>query len=65
MVNRRTSLRRIKRLIKARALLNRFEFAYIPKHGSWLSIAEIELNVLTGQCVNRRIDSIDKIRSET
>ena len=31
---------------KARALLDRFEFIYTPKHGSWLNMAEIELNVL-------------------
>jgi len=50
---------------KARELMNRFEFVYTPKHGSWLNMAEIELNVLTGQCLNRRIDNIDKVRSET
>jgi hypothetical protein len=50
---------------KARDLMRRFEFVYTPKHGSWLNMAEIELNVLSGQCLNRRLDSIDKVRRET
>ena len=37
----------------AKALWDRFEFVYTPKHGSWLNMAEIELNVLIGQCLNR------------
>jgi hypothetical protein len=49
---------------KAKALWNRFEFVYTPKHGSWLNMAEIELNVLTGQCLNRRIDDIKIVRKE-
>ena len=49
---------------KAKALWNRFEFVYTPKHGSWLNMAEIELNVLTGQCLNRRIDKIETVRKE-
>jgi hypothetical protein len=49
---------------KAKALLDRFDFVYTPKHGSWLNMAEIELNVLIGQCLGRRIDSLEKVRSE-
>ncbi|MCW3133602.1 MAG: IS630 family transposase [Methanophagales archaeon] len=49
---------------KARALWKRFEFIYTPKHGSWLNIAEIELNVLTRQCLKRRFDDIEKVRRE-
>jgi len=49
---------------KAKAILDRFEFVYTPKHGSWLNMAEIELNVLTGQCLNRRIDNIEVVRKE-
>jgi len=49
---------------KAKALWDRFEFVYTPKHGSWLNMAEIELNVLTGQCLNRRIDDIGIVRKE-
>lgn len=40
---------------EARRLLNRLEFHFTPKHASWLNIAEIELRVLLGQCLNRRI----------
>jgi hypothetical protein len=49
---------------KAKALRDRFEFVYTPKQGSWLNMAEIELNVLTGQCLNRRIDDIALVRKE-
>jgi len=49
---------------KAKALWDRFEFVYTPKHGSWLNMAEIELNVLTGQCLNRRIDDIEIVKKE-
>ena len=50
---------------KAKSLWDKFEFIYTPKHGSWLNMAEIELNVLIGQCLNRRIDNIEKVMSET
>lgn len=50
---------------QAKALWDRFEFVYTPKHGSWLNIAEIELNVLIGQCLNRRIDDIEVVRKES
>ena len=49
---------------KAKDLLNRFEFVYTPKHGSWLNMAEIELNVLIGQCLGRRIDNIEEVEHE-
>jgi hypothetical protein len=49
---------------KAKELWDRFEFVYTPKHGSWLNMAEIELNVLTGQCLSRRIDDIEVVRKE-
>jgi len=49
---------------KAKLLWDRFEFIFTPKHGSWLNMAEIDLNVLLGQCLNRRIDNIDKVMSE-
>lgn len=45
---------------KAKQLWDRFEFVFTPKHGSWLNMAEIELNVLNGQCLNRRIDNIEQ-----
>ena len=40
---------------EAHRLLQRFEFHFTPKHGSWLNMAEIELSVLSRQCINRRI----------
>ena len=49
---------------QAKALWDRFEFVYTPKHGSWLNVAEVELNVLIRQCLNRRLDSIEVLRSE-
>jgi len=49
---------------KAKSLWDRFEFVYTPKHGSWLNMAEIELNVLTSQCLNRRIEDIKVVRKE-
>jgi hypothetical protein len=49
---------------KAKWLWDRFEFVFTPKHGSWLNMAEIELNVLAGQCLNRRIDNIEEVRRE-
>lgn len=49
---------------EAKRIWDRFEFIYTPKHGSWLNMAEIELNVLQGQCLNRRIDNIKEIKEE-
>lgn len=49
---------------QAKALWDRFEFVYTPKHGSWLNVAEIEPNVMISQCLNRRIDSIEVLREE-
>jgi hypothetical protein len=49
---------------EAKALWDRFEFVYTPKHGSWLNMAEIEVNVMTRQCLNRHIDNLDEMRDE-
>jgi transposase len=49
---------------EAKRIWDRFEFLYTPKHGSWLNVAEIELRVLAGQCLSRRIDTISKVASE-
>lgn len=46
---------------EAKGLWDRFEFVYTPIHGSWLNMAEIELNALVGQCLNRRMDSLDQV----
>ena len=48
----------------AKQIWDRFEFVYTPVHGSWLNMAEIELSVLSGQCLSRRIDNIDEIKKE-
>jgi len=50
---------------EAKRIRDRFEFVYTPKHGSWLNMAEIELNVLMNRCLNRKIDNIETIRNET
>jgi hypothetical protein len=50
---------------EARRLASRLEIHYTPKHGSWLNIAEIELSALNGQCLNRRIPTIQIMRKET
>ncbi len=49
---------------KAKKLWDRFDFVYTPKHGSWLNMAEIELNVLIRQCLNRRIPDIATVATE-
>ena len=49
---------------EARRIIKRLEIHYTPKHGSWLDMAEIELNVMTRQCLSRRIASIDTLRNE-
>lgn len=49
---------------RAKELFDRFGFVYTPKHGSWLNMAEIELNVLTKQCLNRRIDNLNEMHRE-
>ena len=49
---------------EAKRLWDRFEFIYTPKHGSWLNMAEIELHVLNGQCLNRHIPTMEKINQE-
>ena len=46
---------------EAKPLWDRFEFIHTPKHGSWLNMAEIELNVLSAQCLNRRMDSLTQV----
>jgi len=49
---------------EARRIIKRLEIHYTPKHGSWLDIAEIELNVMTRQCLSRRIEDINLLRNE-
>lgn len=49
---------------EARRIARRLEVHFTPKHGSWLNIAEIELNVMTKQCLSRRIDNSETLSSE-
>lgn len=42
---------------EARRILDRIEFHYTPKHGSWLNMAETEINIMNRQCLDRRIES--------
>jgi hypothetical protein len=49
---------------EARRIIERFEWHYSPKHGSWLNLAESELAVLSGQCLNRRIPAAAKLETE-
>ena len=50
--------------VEAKRLSDRFEFIFTPKHGSWLNMAEIELHVLNGQCLNRRMSSMKQIKEQ-
>jgi len=50
--------------VEAKRLVDRFEFVFTPKHGSWLNMAEIELHVLNSQCLNRNIATIEEMRQE-
>jgi hypothetical protein len=50
--------------VEVKRIWDRLEFIYTPKHGSWLNMAEIELNVLTRQCLSRRIDNIKMVKAE-
>jgi hypothetical protein len=48
----------------ARRLLDRIEFHYTPKHGSWLNMAETEIGILKSQCLDRRLDSQEHLAGE-
>ena len=49
---------------EARRVLQRLEFHYVPKHASWLNMVEIEIGVLRGQCLDRRIATPERLVSE-
>ena len=49
---------------EARRILERLEFCYTPKHGSWLNMAEIELSILARQCLDRRIGEFSTLETE-
>ena len=50
--------------VEAKRLIDRFEFVFTPKHGSWLNMAEIEFHVLNTQCLKRHIATIEEIKQE-
>ena len=49
---------------EAHRLVRRLEFHFTPKHASWLNMAEIEIGVLKGQCLDRRIDNHERLERE-
>src|SRR5690349_11495977 len=49
---------------EARRVLRRLEFHFTPEHASWLNMAEIEIGVLRGQCLDRRIGERDQLERE-
>ena len=49
---------------EARRLARKLEVHYTPKHGSWLDIAEIGINIMTRECLNRRIGGMEELRKE-
>ncbi len=49
---------------EAKRLADKLEIHYTPKHGSWLNIAEIELSVLSRQCLDRRMPDFDTLLTE-
>ncbi|MEH2141030.1 transposase [Nostoc sp.] len=48
----------------ARRIVQKLEFHYTPKHGSWLNQVEIELSVLSRQCLERRIADVQTLSQE-
>lgn len=49
---------------EARRILQRLEFCYTPKHGSWLNMAEIELSILARQCLDQRLAEFETLEAE-
>jgi hypothetical protein len=49
---------------EARRILNKIEFHYTPKHGSWLNMAETEISIMNSQCLDRRLDNQPLIAAE-
>jgi hypothetical protein len=49
---------------EARRLMDKLEFHYTPKHGSWLNMAEIELSILSRQCLDRRLPDQETLKAE-
>lgn len=49
---------------EARRILDKLDIHYTPKHGNWLNMAEIELSILSRQCLDRRIPDQDTLKKE-
>ncbi len=49
---------------EARRLAEKLEIHYTPKHGSWLNMAEIELSILSRQCLERRVPNFETLEAE-
>ena len=49
---------------EAKRILDKLDIHYTPKHGSWLDIAEIGIDIMTRECLNRRIPDIESLRTE-
>ncbi|MFM7447037.1 MAG: IS630 family transposase [Leptolyngbyaceae cyanobacterium] len=49
---------------EAQRILSRLEFCHTPRHGSWLNMAEIELSILSRQCLDRRLPDMDTLKRE-
>jgi transposase len=49
---------------EAKRLIDKFEFVFTPKHGSWLNMAEIELHILNSQCLKRHIATVEEMKQE-
>jgi hypothetical protein len=50
--------------VEALRILNKIEFHYTPKHGSWLNMAETEISVMSRQCLDRRLECQSKLAGE-
>ena len=49
---------------EARRILEKLEFHYTPKHGSWLNLAESEISIMNSQCLDRRLDSVPAVAQQ-
>ena len=49
---------------EARRILEKLEFHYTPKHGSWLNLAESEISIMNSQCLDRRLESVTEVAQE-
>jgi len=49
---------------EARRILEKLEFHYTPKHGSWLNLAESEISIMNSQCLNRRLESVTEVAQQ-